>query len=429
MLEKFQRKLINPMLLLDLLKMKHEIPNDFTQVKKIQDRRVRKLARKAYAIPFYRKRFDEVGLTPKDICNAEDLTKLPLLTKEELRAWMKEEAEDPKYKDWYHDTTSGSSGVPLMVLVSPREKAYNMANWFRVLLVAGYNPFFGKTMSRMSAHSVTGEHQAFFQKLGILRRGFLNQYAPEPDMVKQVNQYKPDLLYMNKTELMRLCLYCKQNNVSIHQPKFFCPTGEKIDDVARTLFKEILGPNIIDSYGTAETGACMVKLGEAAEYTVHNDSFVVNIYDDNDRPADEGKIVVTPLYKTDLPLINYVVGDKVSSEVRNGVRFVKAVQGRMNDAFKYETGEVTTFFEIAPIIAHCEDVLQIRFIQEDYHNITVQCVKSDDASARSSEQIEKDLTCALNQRFKHPFQIKYEWMRVIPPDDNGKLRMIVSKVK
>ena len=429
MLEKTQKKLINFILLLDLTKMKHHIPKDFSGVKKIQNRRVHKLAIKAYQIPFYRDRFDSAGVTPDDIRCGDDLTKLPLLTKEELRAWMKEEDKNPKYKDWYHDTTSGSSGVPLMILVSPKEKAYNMANWFRVLLCAGYNPFFGKTMSRLSAHSVTGEHQAFFQKLGILRRGFLNQYASEDEMVKQVNNYKPDLLYANKTELMRLALYCKQNNVKLHKPKFFCPTGEKIDDVARTIFKEVFGPNIIDSYGTAETGACMVKLGEATEYTVHNDSFVVNIYDDNDKPADEGKIVVTPLYKTDLPLINYVVGDRVSSEVRNGVRFVSGVQGRMNDAFKYETGEVTTFFEIAPIIAHCEDVLQIRFVQEDYHNIKVQCVHSDEKDARPIEVIEKELTEKLNAKFKHPFNISFEWSKVIPPDDNGKLRMIVSKVK
>lgn len=429
MLEKTQKKLINFLLLVDLTKMKHHIPSDFSGVIRIQNRRVHKLAKKAYAIPFYRERFDKAGVKPDDIRCANDLTKLPLLTKEELRAWMKEEDKNPKYKDWYHDTTSGSSGVPLMVLVSPREKAYNMANWFRVLLIAGYNPFFGKTMSRMSAHSVTGEHQAFFQKLGILRRGFLNQYAPEEDMVKQVNEYRPDLLYMNKTELMRLALYCKQNKVKIHQPKFFCPTGEKIDDVARSLFKEIFGPNIIDSYGTAETGACMVKLGEATEYTVHNDSFVVNTYDDNDQPSDEGKIVVTPLYKTDLPLINYVVGDKVSSVVRDGVRFISGVQGRMNDAFKYETGEVTTFFEIAPIIAHCEDVLQIRFVQEDYKNILVQCVHSEEEGSRTIAEIEKELTEKLNSKFKHPFNIRYEWSRVIPPDDNGKLRMIVSKIK
>lgn len=43
---------------------------------------------------------------------------------------------------------------------------------------------------------------------------------------------------------------------------------------------------------------------------MHNDSFVVNIYDEKNRPAKEGNIVVTPLYKTDLPLINYAIGDK-----------------------------------------------------------------------------------------------------------------------
>ena len=31
-----------------------------------------------------------------------------------------------------------------------------MANWFRVMMCAGYNPFKGKTMSRKSAHSISG---------------------------------------------------------------------------------------------------------------------------------------------------------------------------------------------------------------------------------------------------------------------------------
>ena len=35
----------------------------------------------------------------------------------------------------------------------------------------------------------------------------------------------------------------------------------------------------------------------------------------------------------------------------------------------------------------------------------------------------------LNAKFKHPFEIVYEWMDSIPPDKNGKLRMIVCKVQ
>ncbi len=428
MFENLQKKLVNVLIFTDLAKMKKKIPEDFSGVIRTQNRRIRKLVKKAYRIPFYRERFDRAGVKPSDIRTAADLVKLPLLKKEELRAWMKEEDKKPKYKNWYRDTTSGSSGEPLMILLSPREKAYMMANWFRVMMLAGYNPFFGKTMSRKSAHSVSAGYDTTLQRLGILRRGFLNQYAPEEDMIRQVNEYKPDFLYMNKTELMRLCLYCKQNSSDIYQPKFFVPTGEKTDDIARKLFTEVLGPGIIDSYGTAEAGACMVKIRDSKEYVVHNDSFIVNIYDDEDRLADEGKIVVTPLYKTDLPLINYVVGDKAASVTRGGARFITSVQGRMNDFFRYDTGEVTTFFEIAPIIAHCTDVLQIRFIQDTYDHILIQCVHNAAESERTKEEVEEQLTRDLNEKFKHPFSIDYHWMDSIPPDENGKLRMIVCKV-
>lgn len=428
LLDNLQKKLVNVLIFFDLPRMVKKGPRDFAREKQIQNKRTQKLVKRAYEIPFYRERFDAAGVKPGDIKTGEDLAKLPLLNKEELRAWMKEEDRNPKYANWFRDTTSGSSGEPLMILLSPKEKAYMMANWFRVMMLAGYNPFTGKTMSRKSAHSVSAGYDTFFQKFGILRRGFLDQYAPEEEMIRQVNEYKPDFLYMNKTELMRLCLYCRQSDSKIHKPKYFVPTGEKIDDIARNLFTEILGPGLIDSYGTAETGACMVKLPGSNEHVVHNDSFVVNIYDDDDKLADDGKIVVTPLFKTDLPLINYSIGDKTSSEVRGGIRFITGVQGRMNDFFRYESGEVTTFFEIAPIIAHCADVLQIRFIQESYDRIHVQCVRNE-GSGRTEMEIEKQLTEDLNNKFKHPFEIEYEWMKSIPPDENGKLRMIVCKVQ
>ena len=40
-----------------------------------------------------------------------------------------------------------------------------------------------------------------------------------------------------------------------------------------------------------------------------------------------------------------------------------------------------------------------------------------------------DRDAKLNAKFKHPFEIVYEWMDSIPPDKNGKLRMIVCKVQ
>ncbi|MBQ6321965.1 MAG: hypothetical protein IJI24_03740, partial [Lachnospiraceae bacterium] len=208
MLEKLQKKLQNFYILKYLTGMKTHYPRDFASAMKLQEKRVQKLVKIAYKNPFYRERFDSAGVKPSDIKTGDDLLKLPLLTKDELREWMGREKDNPKYQDWIIDTTSGSTGKPLSIILSPREKAYMKANWLRVMMTAGYNPFFGKTMSRINAHDENaGGRDSFIQRFGILRHKYVDQYAPEEEVIDAINAYKPDFLYMNKTELMRLVLY------------------------------------------------------------------------------------------------------------------------------------------------------------------------------------------------------------------------------
>lgn len=150
--------------------------------------------------------------------------------------------------------------------------------------------------------------------------------------------------------------------------------------------------------------------------------------DDEGNLAEEGRLIITPLYKTDMPLINYQIGDSAVSKTKNGLRYVTDIKGRMNDYFYYENGEVTSFFEVTPVIAHCSDILQIRFIEETYDLIHVQIVR-DEKAKMSREEIEEYVSVNLNKIFKKPFKFEFEWLDAIPPDPNGKLRMIVSKVK
>ncbi len=428
MLENVQKKLMNGYILADLPQMAHQVPKNFSRVMRLQNERVQRLVRRAYEIDFYRERFDKAGVHPEEIRTGDDLTKLPVLTKNELREWMGSLKDDLRYKDWICDTTSGSTGKPVSVLFSPREKAYMKANWYRVMLCCGYNPLTGKTMSRINMHDVNpGGRDTFLQKLGIFRHQFVDQYAPEEEVIDRINAYEPDWLYMNKTELMRLVLYAKRTGKKIFHPKFYDPISEKVTENDRALFIEQLGPGIIDSYGTAETGACMLRLPGKDYYAVHNDSFVVNVIDEDGQLTRQGRVVITPLYKTDLPLINYEVGDRAIMRTWQGVHFITEMEGRLNDYFRYEDGRVTSFFEVTPVIAHCPDILQIRFIQKSWDLIHVQIVRDENAGM-TAPQLEEYISGSLNQIFKKPFQFEFEWMKVIPPDPNGKLRMIVCEV-
>ena len=111
-----------------------------------QNRKLKKLMKRAYQIPFYRKKFEEAGLTPDDIKTRRDLVKFPILTKQEIKEWLTPLIESEQDK-MHIVSTSGSTGTPLKTMVSPRENAFLTANWLRIAMQNGINPFTAKTLA------------------------------------------------------------------------------------------------------------------------------------------------------------------------------------------------------------------------------------------------------------------------------------------
>lgn len=426
---KFERKFVNALLALCLMSLQKGKAVNAGKEERAQKRRLKKLMRSAYKIPFYRERFDRVGLKPEDFKTIEDLYKFPTLSKNELRQWMEEEVGKSQYEHYFLDTTSGSSGTPTSVYYSPIEKAWNMANWMRVLIRGGYNPFLGMTASRLSAHSVSAGQKNIFQKAGFLRREFINQYDPEKDVIAQINAIGPDLLYMNKTELMRVALYAKKNNIQVHHPKFLVPTGEMIDNQSRALFLEVFSEGLIDAYGAAELGSCMTRYPGTDFWRIQGDLFAVNICDDDGNPVEEGNLCITPLYRKDFPLINYLVGDWARYGYReDGSRIIAAILGRSNDFISHEDGTLTTFFMVAPIFARCKEIIQVRLIQKSFEDLVVQAVIDDALTLKQRDEVEQSILSQLNEKLKRPMNITFDWCDVIQPDANGKLRLIVNEM-
>ncbi len=308
------RKLENVYALRDLTTLYNKPirAKDYKRLVETQNQKIQELMQRAWEVPFYRSRFMASDTVPGDYQTAADLYKFPVLTKAELREWMDGEAaaNPKKYESWHVAPTSGSSGAPLRTLVSPQENAWMTANWLRVLSMPGYNPFTGKTMCRPnSLHGAVKERDSVVQRFGILRRkqmsDALKNRLTSEQLLQEINDYKPGYLYNHKNVLVRVAAYAKKNNVPCHQPKFYTPFGEMMDDASRELLTEVFGPGLVDAYGMSETGSCVVRLPGRDEYQVNSDTHVVNIYNaDLSGPADDGPAVITPQNTTALPIIN-----------------------------------------------------------------------------------------------------------------------------
>ena len=428
----------NVMTLLYLLKLDKKVPTDNKAIKKRQNKLVHRTMKNAYEnVPYYRQKFEENNLTPDDFHSAEDLAKFPIMTRKELREWMQGEfSSRPKEaEDWEVFSTSGSSGVPLKFALTHREAACMNANWIRVLMFAGYKPLTGKMLSFLTTHSKVDPNKgdSWVQKLGFMRRRIVPEhlYVGEGmrDLINLVNEYKPDCLCFRKNVLVRMALYAKNNNMTIHKPKVYTPVSEMVDEITRKLLLETYGPGLMDAYGCNETGSCAVRLPGEDRFYIYSDTHVLNLIDDDNNLADEGRVIGTTLYKKDFPIINYEIGDTATSETIDGVRYLKTIKGRTNDMVKHADGTETSATELMKIPNGITGVAQFRYVQTAIDEIKILLVKDPGVRDVSKEDIEAFYNRKVEELYGKPeYKLTFEWMDEIPPDENGKMRCFICNV-
>ena len=431
------KKLKNVYTLGYYLTMDKSIPKDAGKMKAKQNKRIHELMKIAYEIPFYRERFESSGTTPDDYHCSEDLEKFPLITKADLRLWMQQETDaHPEMKGkWDVLSTSGSSGTPLRILLTQKEVAAGNANWIRILKIAGYDPFFGKMYSFETSHRDPDakKEDSFIQKYGILRRKVVDEKTcvgeGVRDTINEINEYKPDMLCFRRNCLVRIALYAKQHNMPLWKPKYYVPVSEMVDEVTVNLLHEMMGPGLIDGYGASETGCCVVKYPNRKYYHIMNDTHVVNIYDENNKLAENGKVILTTLYKKTFPIINYDVGDLAQSKVKDGIRYISSIQGRMNDLVKHEDGVLSSALELMKIANGTVGLAQFRFIQESYHHMHIQLVADPNNTSKTPEENEKYFVDSVKALYGDEFDITVEWLEVLPPDQTNKQRCFICHVE
>lgn len=437
-----KKELKNVMTFYYLMKLDHKVPEtpeERRRAKARQDKKVYQVMKNAYEnVPFYRKRFDENGLKPEDFRCAEDLVKFPITTRKDLRDWMAGElaAHPEKADDWEIFSTSGSSGVPLKFMVTHREAACMNANWIRVGMFAGNKPFTGKMLTFLTTHSKVDPKKgdSFIQKLGILRRKIVPEhlYVGEGmrDLIELVNDYKPDMLCFRKNVLVRMAVYAKNHNMKIHQPKVYTPVSEMVDEITRKLLIETFGLGLMDAYGCNETGSCAVRLPGSDNFYIYSDTHVLNTVDENGRLSDEGRVIGTTLYKFDFPIINYEIGDTATTEVIDGLRYIKTIKGRTNDMVKHADGTQTSATELMKIPNGITGIAQFRYVQNAIDEISILLVKDPMNNTYSREDIEAFFEKKVEDLYGRPeYRLRFEWMDEIPPDQNGKMRCFICNVK
>jgi len=399
------------------------------EVRKLQFTRLKKLLCDVYQThPFYQERFDASRFDPYKMADISELKNVPVLEKEDYRTFIKSRLEkkgEKHYQHWYVDSSSGSTGIPLRILRTWDERAYMLAKWMRVLVLNGYK-WRDVTFSLPSPSHV--QRDSIVQRFGILKRYAIAYTDPVENQVEMYLKAKPSIVYGNKTYLVQLALYCNENKIQLPKPYLCVSFAEKMDGPSRSVMEKCFGTDcLMEIYGALEVSIIAWQIKSEDYFNICHTTDVLEVLDENGQDTNYGVSILTDLFIRSFPMIRYNLGDLLDTEIVNGLPVIRQIEGRQDDRIIFADGESVPWPICAIILERRRNELkQFRVIQEDYNFIRVVVAKEEDADKSA---IENAIINDLRKEMRDDgMEYVVDFVDRIPPDPNGKIRLLISKV-
>jgi phenylacetate-CoA ligase len=290
--------------------------------------RIRTVMRYAYdRAPFYRRKWDAVGLVPEDIATLADFERVPVITKEELRL---DQAEHPPYGEYMCVSptevarvqgTSGTTGRPTAFGISAGDWRAIANAHARVMWSMGIRPgdmvFIG---SIFSLYAGSWGALAGAERLGGAAFPF-GAGVPGQTLraVEWIRQMRPSVFYGTPSYALRLAEIAEDHGIDAQELGFRIlffsgEPGASIPPIRNEIERKF-GGQVFDSGSMAEMTPWM-HLGESsgrAGMLCWQDIVYTEVVDPNTFArvpyGSSGTPVYTHLERTSQPMIRLLSGD------------------------------------------------------------------------------------------------------------------------
>ncbi len=269
--------------------------------------------------PFYRERFDKHNLKPENISTLDDLRKIPLTTKEDLRNYNKKLFAAPQSQWIDMNTTSGTTGEPVYMPQTQHDMK-NMAIWgAQTLSLSGLNENDTVHLTLPLSARLWAAGFGFymcFTSLGVCALRFGPGFTGKS--LETIQNTGATAIMAVPSYGIRMGIDKKVLNLDLPIKRFFT-IGENIleKDLSKNSMgkklQDLWGAEVYSCYGATEGPFLGVECHKFAGQHMNPDEVYVEILDPETlepvKDGEEGLVTVTPIGVEGFPLIRYINGD------------------------------------------------------------------------------------------------------------------------
>jgi len=410
------------------------------EIRDFQEEKLRRLVSHAYDhVPYYRRIFKERNLHPSDIKNVEDLTKLPVLRKPQVRKFKHELlASNYTPRMRRSDRTGGSTGEPLQFYNDANTLSWAWGAMNRYYLWTGMK--LGEGRFEIGGGSLGG-----FLKKGTVKDILSNtlkriqkiQFYPifdlDLNMAKQISDNARKLgirIFRGyPSGLYVLAKYALSEGLDFTGVKIIQSTSELLYADLRTTIESGLSADVFDQYGAAEILSIAAQCERKKAYHVFDEHVIV----ENEKMLDSknGRVpaILTDLDNFAMPFIRYEIGDVLnfnnsSCKCGRGLSTIGKVEGRTHDFLSTTDGRPIAGEFIPHLFQKVQGFDRYFVHQVSESEIKVEVVKN----VQYSESEVFELIKMMKRTLGSDMKIDFVPVEKIDPSSTGKLSFIKSDV-
>lgn len=365
---------------------------------------------------FYKKLYDNYGINIHSIKSIDDINKLPVLKKSDIR----ENTEEIKQNSGFlinKGYTSGTTGSPLVVYRDYdsilNEHAYIW--WYRIN--SGLNPKDRKIsirgdLNRDTLHYLDKVSNTLFISSFALNDSNINKIIPI------IREFSPKAALGYPSSLYTIASWLEENNEVLNIPLSFT-SSESLLAFQEEIINKTFNTKLFDWYGNAERTIALYR--EGSKY------YEPLLYSINE--YEKERVITTSLINNYFPLIRYEVNDVIDSTGKYDFKkksiIIGGIDGRIEDYVLLPDG--TRIGRLDVVFKGVNNISMAQIIQKDKLTVDIRLVPLPTYSKNDELLLIKNLISRLGVKIK--INISLIEKDQIEYSSSGKFKLVLSKLK
>lgn len=352
------------------------------RIREIQLSRIKQLLNLAYSESlFYRRIYDESDFHPSQVKVIEDFDLVPIINRQMIQD---AQANDPyalvptskRSGISWHQTTSGSSGLPITIFASRTERLRILRIILRGYRLNGLK-YFDTSVTIKDPIDIAKPN--FVQRLGGFRHDYYDIYQPVEEIRNSITDKWTSIAILKSmpSDLANLGWLIKSEGLKFPPVRSLFTDSEKLDDSTRAFVESVFKTQAIDFYATTEVGVVGFQSTESGgKYHINDDSVFLETKSNDRLDQTDQDLVLTGLINFTTPIIRYQIGDVVTPGDREAVAglpftTIDRIHGKYLDFIVRVDGKIVSSHAVKQNLTHLKGIRRFQVIQREQSSLQI----------------------------------------------------------